>query len=295
MQNFFYNILTVVAAVAGDWIFLVFAGLVAIGYFLFVPRKTAECVRFYRLLFPEKSNWHHIVCTLKQYLNFTTVFLDRFLLQIRGNIRHTSEGLHLLQEAIKNGTGGILLMSHTGNWEIAAHLLKGKYSGLRLMLLMGIKHKEQIEAMQKQSLADSGIRILAAAPGGNSPFDIVEAVRFLRSGGFVSLTGDVVWHPSQKTLPVKFSGHEALVPELPHILALISGCPIYLFFSFKTGRNQYHMQMTGPFPVTASDRSYRKTAILHSARNYATHLESMVRQYPFQWYHFERFIGRKAH
>ena len=45
-------------------------------------------------------------------------------------------------------TGAILLMSHIGNWELAAQTLNKK--GLPIMLYLGAKHKEQIEHIQKR-------------------------------------------------------------------------------------------------------------------------------------------------
>ncbi len=93
---------------------------------------------------------------MRQYQNFTSVFLDRFLLQERGDIAYESEGFHYLEDAVASGRGGVLLMSHLGNWEVSAHLLKGK--GMKLLLYVGEKHREQIERMQKQSLSERGVR-----------------------------------------------------------------------------------------------------------------------------------------
>jgi predicted LPLAT superfamily acyltransferase len=42
--------------------------------------------------------------------------------------------------------------------------------------------------------------------------------------------------------------------------------------------------------VVAASRQQRQEAILESAQWYADQLESMVRQRPFEWYHFEPFL-----
>ena len=57
---------------------------------------------------------------------------------------------------------------------------------------MGAKHKEQIERIQKESLCHRGIKIIALDQNSDSPFDILEGINFLKSGGFVSITGDVI-------------------------------------------------------------------------------------------------------
>ncbi len=184
-------------------------------------------------------------------------------------------------------------MSHIGNWEVAAHLLKRELQDVRLLLYMGVKHKEQIEGVQKESLVQSGIRIVAVDEDGGSPMDIVEGIKFIESGGVVSLTGDVVWKRDQRTIPVKFLGHEVLLPQTPHLFALLSGAPMFIFFAFRTGKNKYHFTMSEPICLTPTSRSERDAAIRQSAQRYADTLETMVRNYPLQWYHFKSFLPSK--
>ena len=143
-------------------------------------------------------------------------------------------------------------MSHMGSWEIAAHLLKLK--GFRLLLYLGEKHREQIEQTQKQSLQDLGVKIIAVSPDGGSPFDIVEGIQFLREGGFVSLTGDRLWSEGQRSIAVKFLGHRVELPEAPHIFALLSGVPLFMFFVSRKGDRSYHLIVSEPRYVKTASR-----------------------------------------
>ncbi|OQY54789.1 MAG: lauroyl acyltransferase [Desulfobacteraceae bacterium 4572_88] len=292
MSGIFYNFITLLSRHFGPWVFMIFAWIVATGYFLFSPTRVAASTRFYRVLFPDKSSYYHIWCTWKQYHNFTSVFLDRFLLQDFDDITYTSEGWEHLEDAVTRKTGGILLMSHMGNWEVAAHLLRQKQEDMRLLLYMGIRHKEQIERIQKQSLCQSGIKIIAVDQDAQSPFDLVEGIRFLRDGGLVSMTGDITWKSDQRVIRTQFLGHEVLLPEVPHVFALLSGAPIFFFFTFRTGKKQYHFTASQPVYVRAASRSRRTEAIHNSAQVYATALEKTLRQHPFEWYHFESFLGK---
>ncbi len=295
MSEPFYRITTAVSRKTGPWFFRLSSWFVAAGYYVLFPRRVAESVRFYRTLFPDRSEQYARRCAWRQYQNFTSVFMDRFLLQNTGELAYTSRGWRYLEEAIDRNTGGIMLMSHVGNWEVAAHLLKQRRSDIPLLLYMGIRHKEQIERMQKESLAESGIRIIAADPAAASPFDIIEGINFLKSGGLVSLTGDVVWHPEQRTVPAKFLGHEIHLPEMPYVLALLSGAPLFILFTFRTGANAYAFSVTEPIPVKAADRSQRQAVIRQAAQTYADHLEEAVRQHPLEWYHFRPFLGKRLH
>jgi len=208
-------------------------------------------------------------------------------------ITYTSEGWEYLEEAVETKKGAIIIMSHMGNWETAAHLLRRKQDGMRLLLYMGIKAKEQIEKMQKESLSKEGIRIVAVDQDGGSPFDILEGIKFLKEGGLVSLTGDRIWGGNERTVAVKFLNHEVYLPAVPHIFALLSGAPLLIFISFRSGPKSYHFRISEPIYVNAASRADRQEAIERSAQKYADHIQQNLRTHPLQWYHFEPFLGKE--
>ncbi len=292
MKHLTYRFTTALSKKFGVWIFKTAAWIIAAMYYLLIPGRTATGVRFYRALFPDKNFLYHLACTWKQYQNFTKVFLDRFILEDFGDITYTSEGWEFIEEAARNKTGGILLMSHIGNWEVAAHLLRKK--GIRMMLYMGIKEKEQIERAQKESLERSGLKIVAVPRDGGSPFDIIEGINFLKDGGLLSLTGDMIWRKDQRVIKSSFLGHEVLMPEAPHLFALLSGAPLFIFFVFKTGERTYHFKISSAKYVKAPSRAERPETMRKSVEDYLGEMENAVRQHPHQWFHFEPFLGKKS-
>jgi len=293
MNEIFYKWIVMLSKKLGLWVFHTYSSIVAVGFFFLFPLRVVASVRFYRVLFPDKSLQFHLWCTWRQYLNFTTIFLDRFLLQESGDISYTSEGWEYFEDALKRKTGGIILMSHMGNWEVAAHLFKEKKKEVPLLLYMGAKHKEQIERIQKESLCHRGIKIIALDQDSDSPFDIIEGINFLKSGGFVSIAGDVIWHKKQRTVCVQFLGHAVNLPETPHILSLLSGAPLFIFFAFRTNDQQYHFSVTKPRYIRSALRSDRKEAVRESIQEYAFLLEKAVREHPQEWYHFRPFLGKR--
>jgi predicted LPLAT superfamily acyltransferase len=296
MKDIFYRFLIAMSKRMGLWVFRFLAWFIATGYFFLFPNRVAVSVHFYRALSPSRGLLYHLWCAWRQYHNFTNVYMDRFLIFDEHNVTITHEGWEFLEDAVNRKAGGIILMSHVGNWEIAAHMLKvrGRNNpGMKLLLYLGQKHKDQIERTQKESLVQSGVKIIVAEENTVSPADIIEGINFLKAGGLVSLTGDRIWRKDQRSLPVRFLGHEAFLPETPFIFALLSGTPLYLFFAFRTGKQKYHFQILPPQYVHAQDRNDRQEAIGRAAQLYADRLLEMVRQYPFEWYHFEPFIGRK--
>ncbi|MFZ1199076.1 MAG: lysophospholipid acyltransferase family protein, partial [Desulfobacterales bacterium] len=277
MLTLFYRFLMLLARWPGPWICDLIARGIAAGYFIFSPRRVVVSVRFYRALFPGHSRAYYRRCTWRQYRNFTSVYLDRILMTAAGGVSYTRSGWEHLEAAIERRQGGVIVMSHLGNWEIAAHLMKRKLAGLRLILFMGARAKAQIERIQKEDLRDTGIRILAAEKDQGGAFDLLEALRFIQNGGLVSMTGDKLWTPGQRVLQATFLGHDIFLPESPHLLAMLSGAPIFFFFSRRTGSGRYHFSLSPPVRIDETARAARPAAIRGCVQRYADLLEKNLR------------------
>ena len=288
MKGLGYKFLLQMTRLCGPWLLVVFSRIVAAGYFLFSSR-VSESRRFYAALYPERGRLYHLWCTFRQYQNFTTIHLDRFLASQTETTTFTSQGWEKIEPVIGR-EGGILLMSHLGNWEMAAKLLRRQQDDLRLLLYMGIKEKEGVEHVQKEDLHRAGVTIIGVDQEGGSPFAAVDGIRFLQSGGIVSMPGDIVWRSDQRKVRVRFLGHDAYVPEAPYIFALLSRAPLFVFFTLRTGKNSYRFIVSDPIAITPQSRQDRPRAIAQAAQQYADLLEKMLREHPFEWYHFDRFL-----
>ncbi|MEN6488179.1 MAG: hypothetical protein ABFD66_04740, partial [Smithella sp.] len=174
--------------------------------------------------------------------------------------------------------------------ELAAQKLNSR--GLPIMLYLGAKHKEQIESIQKEKLAQTGIKIVATEENEKSPFALLPAINFLRAGGIVSMTGDRLWG-EQSYLTVDFLGHQAHLPDTPHLLALMTGAPLLTFFVYSDDTGIYHVRVSQGRKVCAATRADRKKVVLESVQIYADDLARFAREHPFEWHHFEPFLGKK--
>jgi len=287
MKGGWYRLLIQSSELCGPWLFAVVSRIIAAGFFVFSSR-VPESRRFYAVLFPDRSKLYHLWCSFRQYQNFSTIHLDRFLTS-RTTPSYTTEGWDKLERVIGKD-GGILLMSHLGNWEMAAHLLRQQRENLPMLLYMGVKEKEGVERLQKEELRRAGVTIIGVDQEGGSPFSAVEGIRFLQSGGLVSMTGDVVWRSDQRKVRVSFLGREAWLPQAPYIFALVSGAPLFAFFTFRTGTNSYHFILSDPIVIRSISRRDRNQAIARAAQQYVDLLEEALHEHPLEWYHFDRFI-----
>jgi predicted LPLAT superfamily acyltransferase len=293
MIDIMYQWIVLLSKKYGVWIFKTYAWIVATGFFVIFPSGLAEGVRFYRVLFPKKALRFYLWCVWRQYHNFTSIFSDRLYIEESDDISYSSEGLDHIEKAFKEKTGGIILMSHIGNWEMAAHLLKRKNPDIPLLLYMGIKQKEHMERLQKESLSATGVKIIGVEKQNPSPFDIIEGINFLKKGGMVSLTGDRIGYEDQKAIWVRFLDHELQLPETPYVFSLLSGCPLFVFFAFRTGQKKYHFSITKLDFVRPFSRSERKHAVQNMAQQYALQLEQALYKYPLQWGNFGSFLGKR--
>lgn len=292
MKKLTYKMALFLSHRLGIWFFRTFSWFIATGYFLLFPVRVAESRKFYRALFPGRGFAYHVYCAWKQFHSFTDVYLHRFIPWAADEAEFARKGWEYLEEAVKSKTGAVVVMSHIGNWELAAQKLNEK--GLPIMLYLGARHKEQVEGIQKEKLAKSGIRIVATDEKEKSPFALLEGIHFLREGGIVSMTGDRLWG-EQSFVTVNFLGHEVRLPDTPHLFALMSGAPLMTFFVYQKAPGQYHVVVSPGRKVTAAARPDRKKSVQESAQTYADDLARFASEHPFEWHHFEPFLGRKIH
>lgn len=289
MSNRGYSFLVKLAEIFGAWFFVLFARIIAAGYF-FCSSRRPESRRFYGLVYPKKSRLYHLWCTFRQYQHFATIHTDRFLLNHGQASRLEPAESRAMQALLDATDGAILLMSHLGNWEMAARLLMRDKGQRRLLLYMGIKEKEGVERRQKEELQQAGVTVLGVEQTGNSPLAAVEGIQHLRSGGIVSMTGDVLWRADQRRIAVAILGRRAYVPEAPFVFALVSGAPVHVFFAFREGANRYRFSLSPPLVLKAATRNERRKAIDAAAQGYADLLQQAILDHPLEWYHFDRFL-----
>ena len=290
MKAFIHHAVIRVSLLLGSWPIRVFAWWIATGYFLFRSSRRRSSVRLYQVIFPGRSAWYYLYCTWRQFHSYAATFAERIEIDRKKEGTTSTQGRENLAEAARRGSGGIILMSHLGSFEIAAHAFRELK--LRLLLLMGEKEAKQVARDQREAMKARGIHIQVAAPGEDFLFGGVEAIKFVREGGFVSVAGDLVWTEQRSRLPVSLFGHEVGLSAGPHLLALVSNAPLFTMFTYRAEKGKHLIIMSPPREVKAASRSERGAALQGSAQAYANALEEMVRQHPFEWYIFEPFFDR---
>jgi lauroyl/myristoyl acyltransferase len=292
MTGSLYRLAVGITSVVGAWFMSVVARIVCGGYFALSRKRVAVSLRFYRAVFPEKGLFSLLWLVWRQFQHFGTIHVDRIRLGKEEKLHCEIEGLGHFRRCCTGGRGGIFLMSHFGNWEIAAHAFRGQ--GMPLMVYMAEREGEKVERGQKEDLSAEGILVLSATDRERSPMDLLEALRFLRSGGFVSIAGDRVQGNGGRLTEGEMFGHRVLIPVAPHVLAVKSGVPMFALFPIRLGSGHYRIHVSAPLMDGSEGKEETGSLLKRSVGSYLKQLEGMVRRYPEHWYHFEPFLGEKV-
>lgn len=263
--------------------------MITAGYFLFCPKRVKTSVELYRAVFPGCRLAFYLYGAWRQFHDLSASYCDRLSLDAGGKVTYTSEGPDPFENPAGLERGGILLISHVGNWEIGARLFRR--IGLKLLLLMGERESKEVARLQRKDMKAEGLKVSVSSPGAKTSFAGLEALEFIEKGGFVAVAGDLAWANQRRRVKVSLFGHEALLPAGPHLLALLSGAPLFTVFIFRTGRARYLVAVSGPRWVKAGSLEERNRAVQRSAEEYARQLEKAVKSYPWQWHIFEPVLG----
>lgn len=254
-------------------------------YFLITaPTARAASREFLRRALGPTDWLSSMIRSYRHLLAFARTMVDRALFRTRGKtaFRYSEEGIHLIQEAAAAGKGAVLLTAHVGNWELAGGLLSGA-AGEKLAIVAYEGERERIAQFMKRSggpqfrIIDVGRDFLAS----------LEMIRALRGGAVLAVHGDRPM--GGQVIAVPFLGREARFPVGPFLLAAVSGAPLIATFSLQVGPAAYRFFANEPQRLSFTAGQSREAQLRVWVEQYVAVLESLVRQYPYQWFNFYDF------
>jgi len=257
--------------------------LVAAYFTVSSPRAFRSSVEYFRRLSGPKPCWLWPVWVYRHFYSFGVTLLDRLaLIMGRSRMQCTFEGESRFRELLDRGQGIILLGAHLGNWEMAAHLLGRLDKPVNLIVLE--REEANIRRLFDQALQSRRFRILTAD---DSPLRTIPILAALRRGEMVAMLGDRSFGGAET--PVPFLGGTARFPVGPYHLAAATGAPLFHVFAVREKLGTYRFFS---FPAQFVGRDALRPgsdALAGFVAEYAQRLETVARQYPFQWYNFYPF------
>jgi predicted LPLAT superfamily acyltransferase len=232
--------------------------------------------------FRKRLKYNALKSFVHVYLNefsFGQVVLDRFAAFAGKKFEMEVPRMDLFQELCAGRDGFIQLSSHVGNYEMVGYSL---VSPKRINALVYGGETATVMENRAALFGQTNVRMVPVSEDMSHIFVLNSA---LADGEIASVPGDRVFG-SQKTVECLFLGKMAKFPAGPFVLAVKRDVPVLTVFVMKVGRRKYKVLLDVlPEPESESAQG----CVLDLADAYASHLETVVRMYPDQWYNFYDF------
>ena len=208
------------------------------------------------------------------------VVLDRFAVYAGKKFRIEEYRKDLFDRLEAEDGGFMMLSSHTGCFEMAGYMFISKVKKIYAMVFPG--ETGTIAANRSRVFSSTNVEMVPVKPDLSHVFTLNNA---LADGQIVTMPGDRVFG-SGKTVQAEFFGAQASFPAGPFTLASQREVPVLSVFVMKAGYRRYRVYLEElPFDAEAP----RREQVALMAQAYASRMESIVRQYPDQWYNFFDF------
>lgn len=185
------------------------------------------------------------------------------------------KGEEILQKALVNGKGVILLTAHLGNWEFGSVFLWFRNYPLNLVALA--HNTSSTNTLVNRLRENKGIKVIEV---NRSSFSGIEILRCLRNNEIVAMIGDRDFFGHGRL--TTFFGKKVSFPVGPVVLAMKSGAALIPSFVFKQSDGRYHGVLEEAIPLLLEGD--RDDCIAKNLAKTARVFEKYIRSYPDQWY-----------
>ena len=185
------------------------------------------------------------------------------------------KGEEIIQKALRQGRGVILLSAHIGNWEFGGTMMRlSKYP----LAVVSLPHNSApTNALVNRFREGKGITVIEVDA---SPFSSLPILKHLRKNGVVAMIGDKDFFGNGKLIP--YFGRPARFPIGPVTIAMASGAALIPAFVLKQTDGRYFGVLEDAVPLT--HEGSREQAIQKNLEKIAAIFETYIRRYPDQWY-----------
>lgn len=273
----------------GRWPFQIALWPVIMWYFLSQSTARRASQQYLVRLYPELATqplarlWRSYL----HFLSFGSALMDKISAwssPIDG-ARLQGDGFSRFTSAIEQGQGGIVLVSHHGNLDIANSLAR-YHPTLDMTVLMHTRNASKFNQLLEQVTGQVRPDVLEVTE--ITPATAQELAERIGRGGFVVIAADRIPVSGERMRALSFLGDQALFPEGPFLLATLLRCPIYLLSCVREG-GHFRIGFSLFDDTSELPRKARDAWISSSMQRYADKLAASVVQQPLQWFNFYPF------
>jgi Kdo2-lipid IVA lauroyltransferase/acyltransferase len=215
-------------------------------------------------------------------VNFIEMLLIPFVPKDEYAGRFPLEGRHIVDEALKLKRGVISLVFHFANWEImgvAAAILEREI----VVLARPLKRHARLNRFLNSLRVSTGLKILPNAE------TAMEVIRLLKGGAIVGILSDQREKRS-RAVYVEFFGEDVPTNKGTAMIAMKTKAPVISCHLVREGFLRYRIIFGEQLPMER--KGDLNGLIASNTRKINAFLESIIRQYPDEWFWVHRRWGR---
>jgi KDO2-lipid IV(A) lauroyltransferase len=237
----------------------------------FGQEKSEEEIRFIA-----KKNFQNLGMTAVEFFRIPRMDVENF----KKNL--IVEGLDKAIELLKRKGGILLLVSHFGNWELMG--LMSKVIGNPIMVIAKPMKNRYIDRFITEIRKEAGLEVI---PPEKASRKVIRALSENRAVGILidqrAKRSEGVW--------ADFFGRKAPTTPGLALLALKTGAPVLPVFMIRNGFQKHRLLIKEPLELIHIGNVKKDVEANTQLINHT--LESMIRQYPDQWFWVHRRWERK--
>jgi len=193
------------------------------------------------------------------------------------------EGLEICKRALNNKKGVLLLLSHFGNWELMG--LMSKFLGSSIAVIARpMKKNKRVNRFVGEIRRGTGLEVIPTEKASRKVMQVLSQNR---------MVGILIDQRAKRSegIWVDFFGKKAPSTPALAVLAMRTGAPVLPVFMVRNGHRRHRLLIKEPLQL--ADTGNIKKDVETNTQLMNETLESMIRQYPDQWFWVHRRWERK--
>ena len=248
-------------------------------YFCFFASESTKASYYYFRERQKNSVFKSLLNIYRSYYVFGQTILDKIGISsgLRDRFTYDFDGVHLINEVLKQKKGGILISAHVGNFEIAEHFFGELEDKASISLLTTDTEHSAIKEYLESVTSKPNINLILIQEDLSHIFEINAA---LARNEIVCITGDRYYEGS-KFLEEELLGKTARFPAGPFMLASRLKVPVLFVYVMKETSKHYHLY------ARQAEVKHRDAKGL--LKEYTNSVTSVLNKYPLQWFNYFSF------
>lgn len=255
-----------------------------IGFFLadvafyLVPIRKKHIIDSLTKSFPKKSKqeilkiakdvYKQFVCTVVEII-FVSKMSDK---ELKYSVNF--QNIYLIEQARKNGNGGVIMSAHFGNWELLAISFGHRYP---LSVIVAKQENPYFDEMINGIRSNRGYKTIYKE---KAPLGVMRA---LKKNEFVAILADQ--HAGDNGVFTPFFYREVSTPKGPAVFALKAKCPLYTGFCARQPNGKYVVTFEEIEIPNTGDENKNIEIIM---TRYNEILQRHIEENPSFWFWFHR-------